>query len=568
MADYLQQVKAKEEQESDLRSRMDTDRDLVRLSAYTMKDIKGRPVPDVVNVTLNKPAVFDANVESALNKAIEQVNIISEDPKCKTDLIADCVRAGFAAANARARQQGRWPLNPYIDQQMCRRGGAADRVLFRPMDTKDMSGKTIRSMVSDITPWDRRFTVYDVGEDGLSFASYRTQRTRASILAEYPDVNISGKIGEVVDYWNPEVNAVYVNNSQVLEQANPYGFVPVCVQTVTLGSMLSDDDDLKYQGESIFYMIREAVPELNRLISIMQTLNMIGIKPPKEWQSKEGQQEPPDYTDAMAAGSITASETGGGIKDINFGDLKNAAMYALQVIEKAITEGSLDIINVGDIPSGGLSAVALIQIGEGRDQIFLPRLAARGLLNQQIADMMLRQIIMSGESSVQLGTKGRARTFQVSQLQGEYEVEFKYFVTSPKVDVARYEIAQSAMALGMSKQDVWKDIIQHPEYEDILKNSSRQEAEQLSPYIKALRIIRDLADSDDDDDQLAADILAAQYNIDVNNMQGLTASVQGQQQQQVEEPNLTPLLQGMERPNSAKQATQLQQTPQGGMTSE
>jgi hypothetical protein len=124
------------------------------------------------------------------------------------------------------------------------------------------------------------------------------------------------------------------------------------------------------------------------------------------------------------------------------------------------------------------------------------------------------------------------------------------------------------MALGMSKQDVWKDIIQHPEYEDILKNSSRQEAEQLSPYIKALRIIRDLADSDDDDDQLAADILAAQYNIDVNNMQGLTASVQGQQQQQVEEPNLTPLLQGMERPNSAKQATQLQQTPQGGMTSE
>jgi len=566
MTDYLQQVKDKEEQESELRKRMDNDRDLARLSAYSMKDIKGRNVPDVVNVTLNKPSVFASNVEAALNKAIEQVSVISEDPKCKTEVIADCVRAGFASANARARRQGKWPLNPYFDQQLCRRGGAVARVAFRMADAKDAKGKAIRVLIPDITPWDRRFAVYETGDDGLSWAAYRTKRTKGDILSQYPDASISSQFAEVVDYWNNEVNAIYINNNLYLEQENTLGFVPVCVQNVTLGSMMSDEDDLKYQGESIFYMIRDAIPELNRLVSIMQTLNMIGIKPPKEWQSQGGQQEPPDYTDVMAAGSITASETGGGIKDINFGDLKNAAMYALQIIDKAITEGSLDIINVGDIPSGGLSAVALIQIGEGRDQIFLPRLAARGFLNQQIADMMLHQIILTGESSVQIGTKGRARTFQVSQLQGEYEVEFRYFVNSPKVDIARYQIAQSAMALGMSKQDVWKDIIQHPEYEEILKNSSRQEAEQLSPFVKALRIIRDLSESNDDDDQLAADILAAQYNIDINNIQpGMISGMAQQQQGQIGAPNLTPLLQGAERPNSAKEAAQLQKVPQGGM---
>ena len=566
--DYLQQVKDKEDEEQALRERMDTDRDLVRLKSYVMQNIKGKDVPDVVNVTLNKPAVFAANVESALNKAVEQVNVISEDPKCKIDTIADCVRAGLQAANTRARLQGRWPLNPFIDQQMCRRGGAAARVLFRPMDYKDASGKTVRKMVEDITPWDRRFASYATADDGLAFAAYRTQRSKAAILAEYPDVSVSGKTAEVVDFWNPEVNAVYINDSLVLEQPNPFGFVPVCVQTVTLGSMMSDEDDLKYQGESIFFLIREAVPELNRLISIMQTLNMIGIKPPKTWHSQGAQQEPPEYTDVLAPGSITQAETGGGIGDINFGDLKNAAMYALQVIEGAITQGSMDVINVGDIPSGGLSAVALIEIGEGQDQIYLPRLAARGFLNQQIADMFLRQIIMSGESSVQLGTRGRGRSFQVSQLQGEYEVEFNYYVTSPKLDVARYEIAQQAMALGMSKRDAWKDIIQHPEYEEILKNSSREEAELLSPQIKALRIIKDLAESDDELDQMSAEILAAQLNISVDNMDASALTVAGSQQQQVPPADMAGLMDGMNNPNSAKKAAQLQQTPQGGVMSE
>jgi len=436
------------------------------------------------------------------------------------------------------------------------------------MDYTDSSGKAVRSMVPDIRPWDRRFTVYDEGDDGLSFAAYRTRRARAAILSEYPDAVFSGKTAEVVDYWNHEVNVIYVNGAKIIEQPNPYGFVPVCVQTVTLGSMMSDEDDLKYQGESIFFLIRQAVPELNRLISIMQTLNMIGIKPPKTWHSQGAQQEPPEYTDVLAPGSITQAETGGGIGDINFGDLKNAAMYALQVIEGAITQGSMDVINVGDIPSGGLSAVALIEIGEGQDQIYLPRLAARGFLNQQIADMFLRQIIMSGESSVQLGTRGRARTFQVSQLQGEYEVEFNYYVTSPKLDVARYEIAQQAMALGMSKRDAWKDIIQHPEYEEILKNSSREEAELLSPQIKALRIIKDLAESDDELDQISAEILATQLNISVDNMDASALAAAGSQQQQVPPADMAGLMAGMTQPNSAKQAAQIQQTPKGGMTGE
>lgn len=566
--DYLQLVKDKEDENNDLNTRMDDDRDLVNLSSYTIKGIGDTAIKNVVNVTLNKPAVFAANVESALNSAIEQVNVISEDNKVDTDTVADCVRAAFGSAESLNRLQGGWPLNPWIDQMMCRRGGAGVRVLFSMQDTKDANGKAVRQGRVNLTQLDRRYLSYDIGENGVSWYGYRTTRSRAAILAEYPDLETklgTKKSGEIVDFWNEEVNAVYLDNALIFEQANTLGYPPLAIQTVTLGSMLADDDNREYEGESIFFLIRGVIPELNRLVSMMQTLNMIGIKPPKEWQSQDGvNAEAPDYDEAIGPGRVISSEIGGGFKNIDFGDLKNSAVYALEVIDKAITQGSLDVVDIGSIPSGGLSAVALIEIGEGRDQVFLPRLAARGFLKQQIADMLISQILASGESSVQLGTKGRARTFQVSKLQGEYEVEYNYFVKSPKTDIARYEIGMTAKQLGMADEDIWKEIIQHPQHEEILKNANRERVRMLSPRVDALYRIKMLSESDDEEDQVAADMLAAELGMDLDALEsGNAPALPGTQPTGQQPPDLNGLMTAMTKPNSAKEAANLQQKPRG-----
>jgi hypothetical protein len=314
------------------------------------------------------------------------------------------------------------------------------------------------------------------------------------------------------------------------------------VQVVTLGSMTADADALKHQGESIFFLIRDCIPELNRLLSIMQTLNMLAVKPPKGWASRDGKQEAPEYKDLMAAGSITEHETGGGATNIDFGDLRNSAVYALNVIDNAIKQGSMEVVDLGSLP-GPMSAVALIEIGEGRDQVFLPRLAARGLLNQQIADMFLRQITSCGERRVELGTSGRQRSFDTGKLKGAYEVVFKYFVKSPKIDVARYSMAQVAKTIGLPQEDIDRDVLQLEDPDGVKRRRSYETAEKLSPLVRARRIIKDLTDMEDDDANLDAEILAMQFDVDIKNLR----KSDGQTLQQPEAPamgaqNLLPLL--------------------------
>lgn len=566
MADLLQEYKDLEGDLDETRSRMDTDRDLARHKTYTMTDWASKEVKKAINVTLNKPGVFAWNVESALNNAIEQVNIETEDKKIDKDHIADFVRAAFAADNSLANLQGKWPLNQFLDQQHCRRGRSCVRVTFRMVDSKDDNGKKTRVLKPELTRWDSRFAAWDTGDGGLSIAGYRSTRSAKDIIAEMPD--LEGKLGtkksaEVVDIWTPEVNEIYVDNSRVLEQKNTYGFVPVCPQMVTLGEMTADEDSMKYYGESIFFLIRQIIPEKNRLISIMQTLNTIGIKPPKEWQSKDADQDPPKYDDAMAAGSITQSEIGGGIKDINFGDLKNSAIYGLQVIDRAIDEGSMDVVNIGDIPAGGLSAVALIQIGEGQDQIFLPRLGARGLLKQQIANMIIRQVKALGESKVELGPKGRERIFDVKKLEGAYDIEFKYFVKSPKIDIARYSMAQVAQSIGIPQEIIDQDILQLEDPQGTKRMRSREKAARLSPLVEVMDIIKDLSETGDDDDKLKAEILAEQFNIELEGALAGNIPALNTAETPKAPPagSLAPLLSDMQRPNSAKEAAQLQGMP-------
>ena len=95
--------------------------------------------------------------------------------------------------------------------------------------------------------------------------------------------------------------------------------------------------------------------------------------------------------------------------------------------------------DIGD-PRQPFSAVALVEIGETRGRLLLPRLAAKSLLNESLAEMFTKQVIQIG-GSVELGPHGHKRTFQVSKLDSEYSTEYKYFIKSPKEDIARSSIA-------------------------------------------------------------------------------------------------------------------------------
>ena len=554
--DYKKAVEDKKAELSSLHLRMDEDRKLVELAKFVLKDVNDKDVPNSVSVTLNDPAVFAANVEASLGAATEQVVVESENKNLDTAYIEDFVRGAFASANSRLSKQGRFPINPFIDQQMCRRGRGAARCFFR-MDKK--TGQ----LITDIVPWDSRYIYHDMGMDGVTWAAYETTRSKAKIEAVYPKARLNDESAIVLDIWDSEHNEVWVGEEQVFEQKNPYGYPPVVVQVVPMGSMLADLGSQAHQGESIFFLIRDLVPELNRMVSIIQSLNMKALDNALLWRSQDGTQAtPPSHKDLTTPGSVTAADIQGGAEPVNYGELKRQAYLLHSMIETRIQRGSLSSIDLGTLMFQ-LSAVALIEIGEGRDQVFLPRLGARGLLNQQLADMIIDQVTQTGATSVEIGTRGHKRSFDVSKLQGEYEVRFKYFLKSPKVDVARFSMAAAAGNLVPDKAKR-RDILQREDPEEDERQLRWEEAERLSPAIKINRTIwtlLEMAKRGDKHAEFEAELLSAEMGINLKQMLSGNAQQAVKPEESQKPQTFMPLFSKGGGTSSAQKPSQLQAQP-------
>ncbi len=560
--DYPALVEEKKTELSSLHGRMDKDRELVELAKYALLTVDNNPVPNSLSVTLNDPAVFAANVEASLNNATEQVVVESDDKNLDTAYIEDVIKACFAAANSRLVKQGRFPLNPYLDQQMCRRGRGAARCFFH-LDKKT------KTLIADIVPWDARYVYHGVDVDGLAWSAYETTRSRDMIQAEYPKSGITEESAIVLDAWDKEHNEVWIGGEKKEERKNPYGHVPVAIQLVPMGSMMADKDSMAHQGESIFFLIRDLIPELNRLVSIIQSLNMKALDNALMWKNEQGiEGTPPTHEDLTKPGNVTPTDIRGGAEPVNIGELKRSAYLLHTMIETRIQRGSLSSVDMGTLQFQ-LSAVALIEIGEGRDQVFLPRLGARGLLNQQLAEMIIEQILLTGATSFEIGPRGHKRTFDARKLVGEYSIAFKYFIKSPKVDLARFSMAAAAGGLIPDKAKR-RDILQREDPEEDERGLRWQEAEMLSPAIKMNRTIQTLLEMAQRGDKHAAfeaELLSAEMGVNIKQM--LTGDVKQQPKPETaEKPKpLVPLFgggKGSGATTSARKAPELQAEPAEG----
>ena len=498
MADYKQKIKDAKDRLNALTTRMDEDVLLLR-EKYLMRDKDRNLIPDIVNVTLNKVSLFAAFSTSELSKATQQVVVESDSKSLDTTYIEDFQNAAFASANDRLRRMGKPQLNPFFDVQNCFRGRCAARCLFRMEDD---------ILIPDITPWDARYVTYEMGEDGLDWACYETERSKSDIEAEY-GVVIVGKKGFVWDIWDTEHNEIWIDKKKVEEQPHSFGFTPIALQIVSLGygAMLLDAESPKYDGESIFFLIRDLVPELNRVISISQTLNFKAIKPPMIAKLK-GKGEAPEYS-VTDSGTMSRTEPDEKIEPIEYGDIKATFDRAYSILEKAIQEGSLTNVDIGD-PRQPFSAVALVEIGESRGQVLLPRLASKSLMNESLAEIFTKQVIQIG-GSVELGVPGHKRSFETSKLDGEYSTEYKYFIKSPKEDIARYSIAAAAGDL-ISKKMKRETILQLEDPEGEQRQLDVEDAEILFPSVKADRVIKALLDDGKD---YEAELASAEMGIDL-----------------------------------------------------
>ncbi len=434
MPDYRKLVQDKEKLENELHIRQDNDVHMRNLLRYVLSDALMRPLSGIIHVTLNRPAVFYNNIFTALNNAHEQIIVTSDVKDLDTHEIEDFRKAGFNAANARLRKQGRFLIEPFIDEQSSMRGRAASLVLFQMINEK---------LVEDIRMWDTRYLSFEMGDDGINWAGVNEKRDMDLIIAQYPDeiehfkINTSQKDAKVLDVWHKEGNEVWVDEKKILEQEHSFGFTPVVIETVTLGSMLSDPDSLVRRGESIYFLIRDIIPLFNRLASVITTQMQTRVKPPIQTPSQSKSDEPPAYEDVMDMGSSSVVGSEGFTQMLDTGDINRAAQMLLTIVSTALDEGSVSTQDIGLLGSPTASGVALMQAKERRDITLSPRLEVKSQLKLGIGDMFTEQIKQMGVSNIELDN----RTFKVSDLEGQYQVKHKYVVKSNAVDAAMASLA-------------------------------------------------------------------------------------------------------------------------------
>ncbi|KKM87608.1 hypothetical protein LCGC14_1267250 [marine sediment metagenome] len=518
MPSALDLVKEKESENWFLTRRQDVDKILYYLKQYVMRDKDKQIVPDIINITLPDVAIFAAEILSRLGSATERIVVTSENKSLDTDFIEDFQRAAFASADDRLRRQGKNPLNVHTDEQTCIRGRAARRILFRMKDGV---------LIPDITPWDTRFVTYNHDDEGLKWAAYKTERTKSEIEADF-GIIIKGQTGVVVDIWDKEHNEIWIDNQQFIsidgfipsEQEHPFGFTPVAIQVVSLGSMLADDDTVEHSGESLFFLIRDLIPELFRLVSIAQTINMRAVHGAYKWKNEEGVSgEPPDYDEATGIGAITSMGTTEDIDPLKVQDIQRSFIELTRIIENRLQRGSISNIDLGILGATPPSGVTLLAAKSDRDTVYRPRIQAKALLNETSAEMFTKQVLLMG-GTVELGVPGQKRKFQTSKLTGEYQTEYKYFVKSPELDAGVLTL-NAAAGDSIAKRFKDRDILQ---LEDPEENDLWLSWERLGKTVPAVQMNRDirntikLAEQGVEGAEIEAEIASAQMGVTLEQM--------------------------------------------------
>lgn len=512
MEDLFKWFADKEAESKELDNRMQTDMSLFHLDKYVMRDTEGRRISDIVNVTLNAPKTFAKNVISGLGSVIEQTVVKSKDMGFDTHSIEDFHNACFDAANEMLRKRRHQYLNVFADAQFALRGRTARVVLFRLKDG---------ILIPDIRCWDGRYMQYDVDEKGVSIAGYKMKRSKGQIESEYGIV-IKDNYGDVYDIYSHDHNELWINNKRVSRnkdgssrvEEHYYSQCPVVVEVVAsgYGDIFLDEDHYKYEGESIYSDVRDLYSELNRVVSIMQTLNLKSVKGPMNYEHPQGKAVP-EYEDATDMGTITEGKT----TPVNYGDIKKASEMAYNIIEKYLREGSITSIDLGNLEFP-LSAVALVELGEGRDRVFLPILDSKAKINQATTQMFTKQILDMHVSSVEIQNDLYSEKLSTKNLDGKYTTMYKYYAKSPKTDIARMNIAQLAERY-YDPQTILAEVLQVEDPADILRKRYLYQAEIDFPIIKQHREILaalELAKRGDKNAAVEAKMMAMQLGVTID----------------------------------------------------
>ncbi len=429
----LKMVKDKAAELQPVYTRMDIDRDLYWLKKYKMLDRHNKEIPDIECVTLNDPRTYGDRALAIVGGAKRQTVVDSESlDDTRTTRIENFFRDMDIAIDARLQDGGISNLDTVIQSQLSLRGYSAGRCELRMENSK---------LVADVTPWDTRFVTYEYGVDGLKWAAYTTYRSNWAVNDEYK-LNLPPSYAiEVIDFYDRTDNYVYVAGAREKIRPHNLTYVPIVIERTPTGAFLRDAEFIQHDGESIYAANRELYEQKNKMMTIMQTLTVASFFGGLQYKSADGAAAEKPEIPPYGVRFVVPVDKDGGYEGMPITDIHNATRLGYDILESCIQRGSFPPTEYGSL-SFPMSAVGLVELGQGRDQIIVPILQAWALFRQKLARMMVDQV-KKRNLVCDIGIAGKKERYTSADLEGDYNISYKFANISPKDNIANVTISQS-----------------------------------------------------------------------------------------------------------------------------
>jgi len=479
----LTMYKDKESELSGLRTRQKKDAALAKKDKFSLLDDNNKKVPNCYNVTLPKAANFASRANSILSSSnerveIEGIGLKDTDAAKKEEFFNECLRLGNTSPN---RQFGK--VFSFSAGQANLRGRVARRVEVEI----DSEGK----LKVTITPWDTLFANWEFDSEGLAWAANPTIRSRLMIETEYPGTKVSSKTGNVIDFVGKKINHIFVDKKHVISYPNDRGYVPVAIAYASAGLPFLDTDMEMNSGESIFWQVRDLFDEANRIASVAMTLHVGSLFPPVQKPYEEIPNEKPESPYGGTMVTVPYKKEDGAYTAFPRADLYQATRFIWSLIDTHIQQGSFSTIEYGTLQFP-LSSVALEGLAEGRELVLLPSLQALSEVELQTCMIIKKQFIALGKT-VELAGSGQKASFSPKDIEGDYNIFFKYFTGSRKYALAGISEAQAIKPLEIVSDDyIRRELIRVSNPEEESEKLKTQQLESSNPLIKVYNQIKGL----------------------------------------------------------------------------
>jgi len=446
---------------------MDETEKLLYMEDFILTQSDGKTKMDkVINVTGNRVATYGQRVIENLASYKWQTMVEGDINKRDSHKIEEFLNAMMAETNEYLNEgQDDTPdLYTFWAKHVCNRGRIG--ALW-------MSWVKNGEYKIHCTPLDMRWTpyvkgkwvapIYFLNKEDLELELEGFERRAVDDkIGEYSKVKFSGfKEIEVREYWDKKKHELWISGGQVYNEPNTYGILPFVSVVAPSGFMLRGKGFEEHEGEDIYFLIKKLNKELNRSLSIEQTLGMDVYRPPYQKAARtanvDGSPAPP-YPET---GSVSEVVEGEKYDLIPRGDMNRASFAAREDIVKMMDEGAPMQPRAYTQPPSAVEVATEVEL---LNQLYNSRVTALQMGLSQLYRLMIDMTIKAGESykgEVQIGGLGKKQQFSLVQLKDpkNYSVSCRLMTKNTKL-----EIINEARALALWGRAPLKYIL-----EDILQ---------------------------------------------------------------------------------------------------